>query len=295
MEIFKTILPLIISGFIGYATNFIAVKMLFRPRHEIKIFGKRLPFTPGIIPKNQPRLAKEIGKAIGNTLFTSDDIKENLIGEKSTGTISKGLTSAIFSDESLKAQIEKLSGEEKYSQVRDVISQRAADLIITHINQADVGSIIIAEAGSVIKEKTSGTMMAMFVNDELIQSFSHPISKKIDEYMDTTGSVKISVAIEKEISALENKTTNELLESSGITEQTVESAISSMIAKFVSTQLDQVLESLDIPSVVEEKVNAMDVAELEDLVMSVMKTELNAIVNLGALIGLIIGLLNLIL
>ena len=50
-----------------------------------------------------------------------------------------------------------------------------------------------------------------------------------------------------------------------------------------------VAESLDVCAVVEEKINAMDVKELEKLVLSVMKKELNAIVNLGALIGLILG------
>ena len=39
----------------------------------------------------------------------------------------------------------------------------------------------------------------------------------------------------------------------------------------------------------------MDVAEFERLVMSVMKHELGMIVNLGALIGLVIGALNLLL
>ena len=39
----------------------------------------------------------------------------------------------------------------------------------------------------------------------------------------------------------------------------------------------------------------MDVAQFEELVLSVMKKELNAIVNLGALIGLVIGAINLIL
>ena len=43
---------------------------------------------------------------------------------------------------------------------------------------------------------------------------------------------------------------------------------------------------------VEEKVRQMDVLEVEELVLSVMKNELNTIVNLGALIGLLIGILN---
>ena len=37
----------------------------------------------------------------------------------------------------------------------------------------------------------------------------------------------------------------------------------------------------------------MSVVEVEELVMSVMKHELNAVINLGALIGIVIGLLNL--
>ena len=45
----------------------------------------------------------------------------------------------------------------------------------------------------------------------------------------------------------------------------------------------------------EQKINGMDVQEVERLVLSVMKRELNAVVNLGALIGFIIGLINLLL
>ena len=56
------------------------------------------------------------------------------------------------------------------------------------------------------------------------------------------------------------------------------------------------LSSLDgqinIASVVEKKVNEMSVKELEDLCMSVMKRELGAIINLGAVIGFVIGIIN---
>ena len=45
---------------------------------------------------------------------------------------------------------------------------------------------------------------------------------------------------------------------------------------------------------VEEKINEMEVLELEKLLLSIMKKELGAIVNLGALIGVILGSLNLV-
>ena len=61
--------PVIGAG-IGYFTNYIAVKMLFRPLHPVKIGNYTLPFTPGIIPKGRERLARALGNAVGNTLFT---------------------------------------------------------------------------------------------------------------------------------------------------------------------------------------------------------------------------------
>ena len=46
--------------------------------------------------------------------------------------------------------------------------------------------------------------------------------------------------------------------------------------------------------VVEERINAMQVEEVEELVLSIMNKELGAIVNLGAVIGFILGLINVI-
>ena len=54
-----------------------------------------------------------------------------------------------------------------------------------------------------------------------------------------------------------------------------------------------ITESIDVAGIAETKIKEMDVVALEALIFSVMKKELNAIVNLGALIGFVIGLLNL--
>ena len=69
----------VIGALIGYCTNYIAVKMLFYPKKEIRIFGHKLPFTPGAIPKGKPRLAKAIGNIIAEDLLTEEDIKQKMI------------------------------------------------------------------------------------------------------------------------------------------------------------------------------------------------------------------------
>jgi uncharacterized membrane protein YheB (UPF0754 family) len=67
--------PPILGGIIGYFTNDIAIKMLFRPYRAIYIGGRRLPFTPGLIPRNQERLAKNISDTIMGSLLTPEELQ----------------------------------------------------------------------------------------------------------------------------------------------------------------------------------------------------------------------------
>lgn len=69
-------LPPIIGGIIGYYTNDLAIKMLFRPYRAIKIGDTTLPFTPGLIPRNQDRLALRISNAIMTSLLTPEELQK---------------------------------------------------------------------------------------------------------------------------------------------------------------------------------------------------------------------------
>ncbi|ACK69204.1 protein of unknown function DUF445 [Gloeothece citriformis PCC 7424] len=68
-------LPPITGAIIGYFTNDIAIKMLFRPYKARYIFKRRLPFTPGLIPRNQERLAKRVSDTIMGSLLTPEEIQ----------------------------------------------------------------------------------------------------------------------------------------------------------------------------------------------------------------------------
>jgi len=68
--------PPILGGVIGYFTNDIAIKMLFRPYQAIYFLGRRVPFTPGLIPSNQERLAKNISDTIMGSLLTPDELQK---------------------------------------------------------------------------------------------------------------------------------------------------------------------------------------------------------------------------
>jgi uncharacterized membrane protein YheB (UPF0754 family) len=70
------LLPPIAGSIIGYFTNDIAIKMLFRPYKAVYWFGKQLPFTPGLIPRNQDRLAKRVSDTIMGSLLTPSELQK---------------------------------------------------------------------------------------------------------------------------------------------------------------------------------------------------------------------------
>ncbi|REH90641.1 DUF445 domain-containing protein [Staphylococcus felis] len=103
MTPFLTIIVMIIIGaIIGGVTNMIAVKMLFHPFKAYYIFGKRMPFTPGLIPKRREEIATKIGQVVEEHLLT-----ESLIREKLN---SKNMISVM--DETIHRQVELLRKDE---------------------------------------------------------------------------------------------------------------------------------------------------------------------------------------
>lgn len=67
-------LPLL-GGVIGYITNWIAVKMIFRPIRPVKFLGIRIQ---GLMPRRQKDLADSIGRVVGGHLVQHDDIAKTL-------------------------------------------------------------------------------------------------------------------------------------------------------------------------------------------------------------------------
>jgi hypothetical protein len=79
MVFFSTwIVPPLVGAVIGYITNWLAIKMLFRPLREMRVFGLRLPFTPGLLPRERKRISKSLGDTVAVELLTADVVRKRL-------------------------------------------------------------------------------------------------------------------------------------------------------------------------------------------------------------------------
>ncbi|WP_443140083.1 DUF445 domain-containing protein [Piscibacillus sp. B03] len=70
---------IIIGALIGGMTNFLAIKMLFRPYEAVYIGKFKLPFTPGLIPKRRSELAEQLGRVVTDYLVTSDALEQKVL------------------------------------------------------------------------------------------------------------------------------------------------------------------------------------------------------------------------
>ncbi|SFA69574.1 Uncharacterized membrane protein YheB, UPF0754 family [Acetitomaculum ruminis DSM 5522] len=288
---YKLFLGPVLGAAIGYFTNYLAVKMLFYPRKEVYLFGKKLPFTPGAIPKGKPRLAKAVGNIVAGSLLTKDDLKERLNSPDLKGKIIKNINEKMSI--SIKEAGVKLAGSKQDFENSLLTIQHSLSMeVVDTLKKIDIGKIIAEEGSRILKEKTEGTMISMFISDELIQSFTEPIGSEIERFIDERGYDYVSPVVTEKIDDLTMLSISQIGEKFEISQDRGEKLISEEIDYLFEKYIDIIFEKINIAEIVEEKINSMDVIELEKMVLEVMKNELDTIVNLGALIGFILGLLN---
>ena len=92
----------LIGAFIGWITNWLAIKMLFHPRKPIKILF--LTFH-GIFPKNKPRIAQKLGTIVQRDLINFGDIKDRLSDPDALSNFKEEIAARI--EDALRDRIEK--------------------------------------------------------------------------------------------------------------------------------------------------------------------------------------------
>lgn len=119
-----------LGALIGYFTNWLAIKMLFKPYTEKRIFNIRIPFTPGLIPKERYVLAKKTGEVISNHLLTDEVIADALISDDIHDNI-KSFLDKIFENAKVekKSISEVLNDEFQFHNI-DIVNKKIADFIL---------------------------------------------------------------------------------------------------------------------------------------------------------------------
>lgn len=295
--IVSTLARPLLGAVIGYCTNYIAVKMLFRPRRPVFLFGHQLPFTPGVIPKGQARLAHSAGRIIGAQLLTQDAIRRELLSDDTKQAVRSAIAAWLRQQEEAETPLgelmEQKAGEEKYRTLREGVYRDVTQHAVHRVQEMDLGDMVAQQVLTAVQEKVKGSLLAMMLNDDMLQGFAAPISQKINEYLAENSEQLLAPAVCEELDQLEHRTTGELVRYLRERGVDVPALGVTLYEAVVTKHLPDMLQTVDVAAIAERQIAALSPEELEKMVLSVMKRELSAVVNLGALIGFVLGLLNL--
>lgn len=311
-EVSYIIAPLL-GGIIGYITNDIAIRMLFRPHKAKYLFGIKMPFTPGIIPKEKGRIASAIGGAISENLMSKDVLEKNLLSDEMITKIRISINSFFETQknnqetvreflahyltandtdrlirglkESLTDQVStKLGGYNLGEQISEVVMEHVSsklridglDLDIPQMLKSLIGSSVWGQVASLI-EKPAKYYLANNINQMLSANGPEIVGKLVDNGVDDISQLSMQ----------------RLLQGKELQIAQITNTCIGLYRTIISEHLPRILEAINIPVIIESRINEMDMNETEKLIFQVMDKELKAIVWLGALLGMIMGSINL--
>ncbi|WP_077617123.1 DUF445 domain-containing protein [Bacillus sinesaloumensis] len=198
MNVFLMILfMMVIGAIIGGVTNSLAIKMLFRPYKAIYIGGKRLPFTPGLIPKRRDELASQLGRTVVEHLLTPESLKKKLRDENFVNTIEGWAKEEVEKLLDTEKNFIELTAQVGIHKFDDLAEGKLLNFIETkyeglldEIGQKEIGEVIPEELLEKVEMKFPG--VAEYITAKGIEYFESEegklrLKRMIDDFLSTRG------------------------------------------------------------------------------------------------------------
>ncbi len=150
--IYNLIIFMLVGGLIGYITNKIAVKMLFRPIRPINLILFKIQ---GVLPKRKDELSKSIARIIKNEFLDEDDILNSLLTNESKTKLKKALEDELINqvDNFLPPAAKALLGSTLEIKLRTAIDENGDLLIERLVNKLKDGTTSYIDVEKLVKEK----------------------------------------------------------------------------------------------------------------------------------------------
>ncbi len=245
-----------VSGLIGFLTNWVAITMLFQPRQ------KRAIIPQGLIPAQRERVIYRLSEAISKELINADIIKQKIQESGAIGRyrdMALGVVRGVVEDTGFRTDLRRLAGGYVHDVLRRPDLRRELTRLAAEKMEESAGQGL---GGAVLKIYRS------VAEDD----FQRRIDKALDEI---PGAVEpLLDRIDTALDAVPPKI----------------EARSEDIEAFATQAVLGFVESLDIRSMIVEKARGFDEGQLEGLLKSTSNEQLNYIKYLGAILGVLGGL-----
>lgn len=189
----------IVGAAIGGFTNYLAIKMLFRPYNPIYIGSWRLPFTPGLIPKRRAELATQIGLTVTNYLLTPEVLKTKFLSEEIRSTVLKTaqtkIEEVVLTDEKTILDWIEFAGIKNLPEMVegkvDIIIAKQFSNVINTLSMKTIEEVLPKQIDEKVEQKIPELVTYLLVKGEdylLSPKGELTIRKMMDDFLSSKGS-----------------------------------------------------------------------------------------------------------
>lgn len=278
-QLIASLAPPLVGTLAGYGAARLALFLLFKPRKPWRLFGLRLPMTPGAFAAGRHLLAKNIGEAVGGELLgraeTERAINEPRFQEQLRRVIDTRLADLLDRDLGPPATLVPARFRSFYEMGGKVLRLRFQQLLHTHLDSPsfadalrdaltrhDMGSNdageenVIALIRSPQCKRLLDTLLAELLSEKVLARPIGPLAKLLPaEVQEGVGDLLV-----REVNAL------------------------------LLREVPRLAEVMDSGEITARQVEALDHRQFEALLRPAMARRANIIALLGALFGLALGL-----
>jgi uncharacterized membrane protein YheB (UPF0754 family) len=279
------LIPPLAGAVIGYITNAVAIKMLFRPLKEIRFLGIRLPFTPGILPRQRHKLAENIGAIVERQLLTPEILIARLrredVREKLKALIA-GCTERLFSQAAALSPGFLSLAEHEYS--------RLSEAFIVFLNKPEIRRRLEIHGRVFL----NNAILRLNVFQRFFFSagqFENTLHDRMPEIIDDLiGQLENILGEQQTREQMAQFLTLTLFSADNRKKDYLDDFAQDKLFGFVEEQSAPLLQALNIKTLVSDRVDSLDMAQVEHIILDVMANQLWWINVFGAILGALIGL-----
>jgi uncharacterized membrane protein YheB (UPF0754 family) len=288
------LVPPLVGAVIGFITNVVAIRMLFRPLRAYHLFGIRIPFTPGILPRERAKLARSIGAMVERELLTPAILRERLADAELREKFRRGLS----------PYIERLP--ELFTGAAEKIYPHALEALVGFLRQPEMREKLAAQGREIVDrvvDDLSPLQRLLISSGQFDRGIKENMPKIVDDLIDRLeqegrreelrdslishagACLFTGGSLERTLRGLLDKT-GEAREGEG----GLEALLTEKLFRAAEARVETFLAGIDVQTMVRDRINSMDMLKVEGIILDVMANQFKWIDIFGAILGFLIGL-----
>ncbi len=195
-----------VGASIGYITNYIAIKMLFRPYKPVKL-GNLTIFPQGIIPKEKEALAKKVGGVVKDYILSEEEIKKIVTSSEVKEEIEKFLNEKIENllDKDIQEFITKEEIAEKFAEIIENVVKEKFSMFAGFVSKSMLKDILLRlEMPLKINQIISPEKVKEILKQEIFLFLENEVPKIFLK-------AHIDKIVEEKVASFDEKTLEEML------------------------------------------------------------------------------------